>query len=479
MKSFPPGTRFYETGEKQHAITEALPARRNLEKMKEGSFLETGCTDHENNKSPVLSPTQCQVDPDNSISMMGDNDSQLSNAISDCLESQISVEESQSSEVSSISLQSITFDIGQIRACKSTESKCFVCGDKQRPCSRCKIPKAAIRDIWRTHHVLVPVNNRCCKMHRTDKAFTDETKTLILTLQTAERISEESLFEWLCEVTSPEGEPSPSKYDFEKGVTDDSYDLLVGMEKHHFDYLYSVVQPHMRNSENRTIRDALAMFLCLLHHRQSQEVIAYHFGTVQRVVSEAVDSVSTILEEHFVPQFLGFQYITDGDIMKKHSRDTVYKALSIPPGSNVMLCDGTYIFIEKPMDSKDQRDTFGGQKKRNFHRFMMGVLPSGHIAFTKGPFKATDNDAVVLNHLLDEEFLNFMGPGGHLILDRGFKQMESIATSKGLVVHSPEWLKKDEKQFSAVQANQSRLVTMCRWPVEATNGINIFNQLLR
>src|SRR5437016_1026434 len=56
------------------------------------------------------------------------------------------------------------------------------------------------------------------------------------------------------------------------------------------------------------------------------------------------------------------------------------------------------------------------------------------------------------------------------VLDRGFQDAIENCENLGIKTNMPNLLKKNQKQFTTLQANQSREVTMVRWIVEAVNG---------
>lgn len=56
-------------------------------------------------------------------------------------------------------------------------------------------------------------------------------------------------------------------------------------------------------------------------------------------------------------------------------------------------------------------------------------------------------------------------------MDRGFRDVESYLIQKGYTVKMPKFIeKKTIGQLTTAQANSSRLVTACRYPVETRNG---------
>lgn len=61
-------------------------------------------------------------------------------------------------------------------------------------------------------------------------------------------------------------------------------------------------------------------------------------------------------------------------------------------------------------------------------------------------------------------------PGDVIIVDRGFRDVVSDLENKDLTVLMPA-LKGNRSQLPVGEANQSRLVTKIRWPVEAVHGV--------
>ncbi|KOB64120.1 Uncharacterized protein OBRU01_24575 [Operophtera brumata] len=87
--------------------------------------------------------------------------------------------------------------------------------------------------------------------------------------------------------------------------------------------------------------------------------------------------------------------------------------------------------------------------------------------------RARKSDGAILNGLLK-------GPGSVLhwffesndifILDRGFRDSIPLLESHGYVGVMPESKTRGATQLTAIQANKSRMCTICRWPVEIVNG---------
>jgi len=205
----------------------------------------------------------------------------------------------------------------------------------------------------------------------------------------------------------------------------------------------------------------------------TQKFIAFLFGTSQQIVSDAVDAVTTVLLEHFVPANLGLAHLSREDAIRNHSR-TFFNALFDNPEEVLFLiCDGTYLYIDKPGDFEEQRKTYSLHKHRNLYKPMMIVLPSGYLIDAPGLFYAdgSNNDAKIMEYLLKmPELANFVNNNDCVIYDRGFRDVVKQSTDAGLQVYMPSLLPNGQKQFTAIEANQSRRVTMVRWLVESANG---------
>ena len=95
--------------------------------------------------------------------------------------------------------------------------------------------------------------------------------------------------------------------------------------------------------------------------------------------------------------------------------------------------------LEKSTDMQTQRETYSGQKKRNLFKLMIFCTPDGRIVGAYGPFKATMNDAKILELLLkhDRELRDFLF-SATIILDRGFRDcVRTLQQKYQLTVHLP------------------------------------------
>jgi len=65
-------------------------------------------------------------------------------------------------------------------------------------------------------------------------------------------------------------------FDESQNLPDRYYKIFLGVEKFEFQYLVDCVKPYMRSSSNRSISDAVGMYLMFLQMGYPQDVRAIH-----------------------------------------------------------------------------------------------------------------------------------------------------------------------------------------------------------
>jgi DDE superfamily endonuclease len=246
----------------------------------------------------------------------------------------------------------------------------------------------------------------------------------------------------------------------------------LGIHHLHFEQMLSYLFG-MRDSSNRSTRNALAMFLMLIRMDVPQEKIGQLFGVDQVCVSRTIEAVSIRLEEAFVPMHLGFHCLTKEEIITKHSTVMSRILTQSDPGTPIFIMDGTYFYIMKSQNFTFQKQTFSGQKHRNLVKAMVICCPDGHIIDIVGMYCSDgyNNDAGMTIDLYDNNsgFQQF-AEGSVVVVDRGFRDAVALFESYGNQVVMPNLLTRGHKQFTWEEANESRLVTKIRWVVESVNG---------
>lgn len=142
------------------------------------------------------------------------------------------------------------------------------------------------------------------------------------------------------------------------------------------------------------------------------------------------------------------------------------------PDQIVVIWDATYIYVEKSLNHSAQKKTYNSHKKRNYVKPMLCVTTDGTIISAVGPFKATENDASIMQKILPEfipSMRNFQ-EGDVMLVDRGFRDCIEDFENRGFRVKIPAHAS-GNRQLTCLEANRTRLVTKCRFEVEKMNGV--------
>jgi len=240
-----------------------------------------------------------------------------------------------------------------------SDSKCFVCSI---PYVRSRTPSNIIDQMWIKHRILVPSNNRCCPWHYQESGFFDE-KCMA---EIRKKIRNEAVLTsaefslWLNRLGSIAGS---NRIDFEDPLlTEEDYSLITGLSKSNFSTMHTFVKKNLRDSKNRSTRNALAIFMAKIRLGVSNRFLGFLFGMSDRRVSDTITAVSKVLEDHFVPNHLGYNHLTRDEIKTNHTPSLSNALYRVADDSIVLILDGTYIYIQKPKDHQDQLDTFSMQK---------------------------------------------------------------------------------------------------------------------
>ncbi|CAF2081811.1 unnamed protein product, partial [Rotaria magnacalcarata] len=260
-------------------------------------------------------------------------------------------------------------------------------------------------------------------------------------------------------------------------LSDDEYQILTSLTKVQFEDLASYLfDSNIRNSSNRSIRNALAILLCKLRLGLSLNILAVLFQLPdKKAVSRSLKTVRTALMTRFVPSNLGFNHITRQEIIDQHT-STMARRLMCDAESNtaIVVIDGTYIYIQKSRNNEFQRNSFNLYKKRSLLKPMIIVSTTGYVIACIGPFCSnySNNDASIMNNILHrntENILNWLKKDDIVVVDRGFRDSVHTMESLGLNVVLPPFLN-GRRQFTTTEVNQSKYVTKVRWVVEAVNS---------
>ncbi|XP_074596891.1 uncharacterized protein LOC141852619 [Brevipalpus obovatus] len=206
-------------------------------------------------------------------------------------------------------------------------------------------------------------------------------------------------------------------------------------------------------------------------------MVAFIFGLKKSTLCDNMRNIRTQLKS-FVRRNLGLGCITRENAEQHLTQISRALFPAANEGALQSIWDATYIYTEKSQNNEFQRKTFSVQKKRSLYKPMVGILPDGYILDIIPSFPATSNDATILRSIAAHSrgFREFFREGDCFILDRGFRDVAQSLRDSGYKVYHPSFAQRNPNnprgpvQLTAQQANDSRIVTKIRPPVEQVNG---------
>lgn len=230
------------------------------------------------------------------------------------------------------------------------------------------------------------------------------------------------------------------------------------------------LQSLFKSPKNATV--ALYMYLMKMRTGQPSQDIGRLFSVTRVTVERRMTKVRNAIEEDFVYEHVN--YVRNREELIPYNSEMGRRLLCADnPDRVILICDGTYIFINKSQNFQFQKETYTDKKKRNFVKVMMCVTCNGTIYLALAPYSATMNDAKILRSIFEEtdSFVNLQN-NDVFILDRGFRDVVEFLSNKGFDVKMPALIQRssNKSQLTTAEANASRLVTALRFVVEARNG---------
>lgn len=332
---------------------------------------------------------------------------------------------------------------------------------------RNRIPNMIKIYVLRTQRLYIPVDARVCREHLegnmwhnllehcnvshyfTVNFFTDMTNMLIEALNQGTRMDFELL-----------GSLSEIDMIFWTGLNTVQFGIVLQET------------PSLRQAANRP-RTVLGIYLSKLRTGESNERLSSLFNMSRRSLERKFALARECLTADFVNIHLGMDHLTRQNMLDRN--------LFLPRGiygndentKSIIICDGTYIYIEKSSNFLFQRLSYSQHKFQNLLKPFLIVCSDGYIIDVLGPYSATTSDAAIMTSLCEDEnnaFHWFFEPNDVFVLDRGFRDSIMSLEAFGYEAHIPPTKDRNESQQTTEQANKSRLVTIIRWVVEAVNG---------
>ncbi|CAH2092865.1 unnamed protein product [Euphydryas editha] len=272
-----------------------------------------------------------------------------------------------------------------------------------------------------------------------------------------------------------------SRLDFESpmGLDENELHFWTGLRSEQFN---NILEETPSLSQRKRPRTVLGIYLTKLRTGETNERLATLFNMSRSQLQRNLKEARVCLTQDFVIRHLGIDHITRDNVLDRNLLIPKQIFGNEANTKAILICDGTYIYIEKSANFSFQRVSYSHHKFRNLLKPFLIVCSDGYIIDVLGPYPATTSDALIMKSIMNNEehpLHVFLNHGDVFNLDRGFRDSIDDIEACGYEAHMPPSKDRNATQLTTEQANKSRLVTICRWVVEAVNGKfkNRFNLL--
>ncbi|XP_045173214.2 uncharacterized protein LOC123534842 [Mercenaria mercenaria] len=337
-----------------------------------------------------------------------------------------------------------------------------------------RIPSSAIAQAFVEKFIFVDFKNRCCASHLENGHFTQESLNALKENKLADRLSRTDILHLLKNVRTFMLQSKFLNFDCTYNMSDDDFHTLTGISKGQFEDLVKHVDK-LRDTEVRTARNCIGIFLVKLRTGLSNKLLSVLFGITPAQIQRSITSARLDLMESFVPENIGFEHISHSQFCENHTTPIAKELFTNADDQAVLVMDGTYIYVQKSSNYEFQRRSYSMHKHRPLVKPMVIVGTDGYILAILGPYfsDGKNNDASITKHMMatnEGNIDDWVKENDTCIVDRGFRDSIEFLEERGIQVHMPSFLKKGQKQHSCEEANQNRLITKVRWVVESANG---------
>lgn len=355
-----------------------------------------------------------------------------------------------------------------IQRCVATHKYCCMCRANRNLVT---VPFEARLQVFTQRNIFVPAGNQCCKEHLIKKRFYEEDMDNITIVSSYSCIKVSDLSNLLQKL----------RLNVDKELTDRVGDFslpenrLITFTGLTWENLFVLrdMMTSLRNSDSRNVTQAIVVFLFKLRTGNSNNVISSILGLERpQQVSDFSASVLKSFENDVLPSRFGIKASDRQYLIEKHTAPVAKLLHNVNDSQLALVCDGTYLKHEKSTNNEYQRKSYSGQKKAPLCKPFTICTTNGYLVDMLGPYYANENDAKILEGILNdpEGLVTLLRPSDKFFVDRGFRDVIPKLTEMGYEGLMPA-LKGQRKQLTAIEANNSRLVTMVRWVVEAVHGV--------
>ena len=363
---------------------------------------------------------------------------------------------------------------------KCSENICvFGCDDTN---NLKNISQNVITNVFIEKNLIIEKESKACEHHFVDQSLKelkfDELEQLKANSNKSS-LNSEDIKSLLSSLRNKIKDNSGFKDNVFEEMSDEELRQTTGVSRYGFNQMKEclISKDLTTTGRPREISDSFSLGIYLTHMRSnlSERALGFRFGCSKSTIHKLKDRVRVCLERNFVNKWLGIKSNDINRDLVKVNTSFIAEALYELPSENIMtIWDGTYIYFDKSSDYVFQKKTYSVQKCRNLLKPMLCCTTNGYIVDVFGPFPASDNDATILNTIIEDissGFKDFFKQNDHFFVDKGFRDSINLLEKNKMTAGMPTYAPIGSKRLSSEEANKSREVTKVRWVVEACFGL--------
>ena len=241
----------------------------------------------------------------------------------------------------------------------SSYCKCFICRESHG--RLVQVPFEARQQVFIKERIFIPKGNRCCGKHLLKKRiYEDEIKNITIVSHTSNVQVDEvaKMLQFLS--VSCDRELTDRIGDFT--LSDERIFTFTGLTWEQIVELKEMM-PSVRNSESRSVTQALVVFLFRMRTGNSNNLISSVLGLDRpQQVSDYSDSILNAFEHDILPYKFGIHAMKRQQLIENTA--PIAKELhNLSDDTLGLVCDATYLYHQKSTNNDYQRRSYSGQKK--------------------------------------------------------------------------------------------------------------------
>ena len=198
-------------------------------------------------------------------------------------------------------------------------------------------------------NIFIPKGSRCCRGHVLDGRLIHDDLNKIRPREIIQiSFSSSDILTWFDKFRNHYNSIHYFDFDLPFAMSEFDYYNLTGITKLNFEHLIKLlVDSSIKHSSNRSLRNAVGLFLTKLILRISTKVLTTIFQfSNPKAVSRTVAAIRQGTLTNFVPYYLSFNHISRQEVINNHSSPLATQLSTDKPNTVVLVIDSTQLYIQ-------------------------------------------------------------------------------------------------------------------------------------